>query len=106
MARSGKSQVVVIGVGSHAVAINTATGDEIWRTKLKSAHYVTVYQEGQRVLAGAGGEIFCLDLRTGELLWHNKLKGLGLGLVAFAGSTEAVASAMLAAQTATTVATM
>lgn len=97
MARA-KSQPIVIGVGSHVVALNADTGDELWRTKLKSSSFVTVMHEGNRVMAGAGGEVFCLDARTGEILWHNKLKGLGLGTVAFSGSSEAVLQAAIAAQ--------
>lgn len=97
MARS-KSQPVVIGIGSHAVAINSETGDELWRTKLKSSSFVTVQLDGSRVLAGAGGELFCLDAKSGAILWHNKLKGLGLGVVVFAGSPEAAMAAAIQAQ--------
>jgi hypothetical protein len=36
-------------------------------------------------------------------VWHNKLKGLGLGIVAFTGSTQSVAlAAAMAAQLAAT----
>lgn len=97
MARA-KSQLLVIGVGSHVVGLNADTGDELWRTKLKSSSFVTVLHEGNRVMAGAGGEVFCLDTRSGEILWHNKLKGLGLGTVAFSGTTDTVLQAAIAAQ--------
>jgi hypothetical protein len=37
------------------------------------------------------------------MVWHNKLKGLGLGIVAFTGSTQSVAlAAAMAAQLAAT----
>lgn len=102
-----KPEPLYIGVGSHVVCLHPTTGDEIWRTKLKSAAYVTLHVIGDSVVAGAGGELFCLDSRTGEIRWHNKLKGLGLGVVAFAGSDTAVVQAAIAAQAAAaTAATM
>lgn len=97
MARS-KSQPTVIGVGSHAVCINLDTGEELWRTKLKSSSFVTIQLDGPRVLAGAGGELFCLDAKSGMILWHNKLKGLGFGVVTFAGGPEAALAAAVHAQ--------
>jgi outer membrane protein assembly factor BamB len=93
-----KPEPLFIGVGGHVVAIDVATGEDLWRTKLKSNYITTVCPAGPRVFAGAGGELFCLDARTGEILWHNKLKGLGLGIVAFASSVDAAAAAALEAQ--------
>ena len=87
-----------IGVGGHVVAIDPGSGTEVWRTKLKSASFVTVSLSSDRILAGAGGELFCLDPSSGTVLWHNKLKGLGLGIVAFAESGELVAEAAARAQ--------
>ena len=83
-----------LGVGGHVVAIDPATGDEIWRTRLKSTTVTTVWSDGKRVYGGAQGELFGLDAASGNLLWHNKLKGLGMGIVAFPGSSlEAAAAA-------------
>ncbi len=90
-----RSDPLFIGVGGHVVAIDPGTGEELWRSKLKGAAYVTVLPMATRVMAGAGGELFCLDARTGELLWRNKLRGLGLGLVSFAGGDPAIAAAMM-----------
>ena len=101
MARSNTSNVVFIGVGSHAVAIHALSGEELWRTKLKSSTFVTIAMEGDKLYAGASGELFCLDPSSGQIIWHNKLKGLGLGVVAFAGSNQTVSqAAALAGQTA------
>ena len=99
-------QPLFIGVGGHAVAIDNRTGEELWRTKLKSsASFVTITLIDGLLLAGASGELFCLNPKGGEILWHNKLKGLGHGLIAFAGSELAAsAAAMQAAQVATTAA--
>ncbi|MCC7054564.1 MAG: PQQ-binding-like beta-propeller repeat protein [Gemmatimonadaceae bacterium] len=92
MART-KSGPMVIGIGGHAVRIDASTGNEVWRTKLKTTSFTTVMVEDGRVYAGAGGELFCLDLRTGEILWRNKLKGLGMGVIAFSGASDAAVQA-------------
>lgn len=97
MARSRKHEVLYIGVGSHVVAIQAATGEELWRTKIKRSSYMTIHQDGDLLFAGAGGELFCINRLSGTILWHNKLKGLGLGLVAFPGTSEASMHAAAAA---------
>ena len=91
------SHYLVIGVGGHVVRVDATTGAELWRTKVKGNSFVTVSQAPGRVFAGAGGELFCLDEASGRILWRNKLKGLGLGVVAFAASSEIVAAAAEAA---------
>ena len=98
------STPLYIGIGSHVVAINTSSGEEIWRSKIKSSSYVTINVVGDLVFAGAGGELFCLNAVSGERLWHNKLKGLGHGLIAFAGTEANVMQAAQAAQAAATAA--
>jgi outer membrane protein assembly factor BamB len=92
----------IIGVGSHVVAVDPMSGDEAWRTKLKTSGFVTVSVSGNRVLAGAGGELFCLDRSTGEMIWRNKLKGLGLGVIAFPGDSGLVSEALAESQRRTT----
>jgi len=88
-----------IGVGGHVVALDSATGTELWRTKLKTSTLTTVWFDGGRVYGGAQGELFCLDPATGHIQWRNRLKGLGLGVVAFPGSPqEAVAAAQASAR--------
>jgi outer membrane protein assembly factor BamB len=86
-------QLLVIGIGGHAVAIDQASGSELWRTKLKGGDFVTVSISGGRVLAGAGGNLFCLDATTGSILWQNPLKRLGLGVITFSTSSDAAAIA-------------
>ncbi|MCC6244614.1 MAG: PQQ-binding-like beta-propeller repeat protein [Gemmatimonadaceae bacterium] len=99
-----KSTPLYIGIGSHVVALNASTGEEIWRTKVKSTSYITILIDGPHIYAGASGELFCLKASSGELVWHNKLKGLGHSLIAFAGSDAAQVAAMRAAQAAATTA--
>jgi outer membrane protein assembly factor BamB len=99
-------QCLFIGIGGHVVALRPSDGQEIWRQKVKTATFMTVFSSGDVVFAGAGGELFCLDAASGEIRWRNRLKGLGSGLVSFAGASPVeVAAAMAAAQAATVVAT-
>jgi len=90
------NEILVIGIGGHAVGIDTATGAEIWRRKLKGSDFVTVRSAGSRVLAGAGGVLFCLEGATGQILWDNKLKGLGTGLISFMSGDDIATGAALA----------
>lgn len=104
MPRARKPDPLFIGIGSHVVAIDASTGEIAWKTKLRSAMFVTLHREGKHLFAGAGGELYCLDPATGAILWHNKLKGLGTGLISFGGldgvSASSAASAQMAAQAA------
>lgn len=87
-----------VGLGGHVVAVDAASGTEIWRTRLKGADVVTLCVAGNHILAGTKGELFCVDPGTGSILWHNRLKGLGTGIVAFASSGDEVVAATKAAQ--------
>ena len=93
-----KSSPLYIGIGSHVVALQATSGEEIWRTKIKSSSFVTVCVIDGLVFAGAGGELFCLNASSGEIIWTNKLKGLGHGLIAFAGSDASAAGSIQAMQ--------
>lgn len=75
---------IYLGIRGTVVALDRATGNELWRTELKGADFVNVVIDGGQLYATAKGEIFCIDAATGDLLWHNKLSGLGLGLVSIA----------------------
>lgn len=95
------SEKLYIGIGGHIVAVDAASGEEVWRQKLKGSSFVTVRAEGKVVYAGAGGHLFCLDASTGEIRWRNPLTGLGVGVIDFGtGSTAVLAAAIAAAQAA------
>jgi outer membrane protein assembly factor BamB len=81
-----------IGLGGHVVAIDTATGEELWRTKLKIASCVTLTVRSGAVFGGAAGELFCLDPSTGAVRWRNRLPGLGMGLLTFGENAAAIAA--------------
>jgi outer membrane protein assembly factor BamB len=80
------STAIYIGIRGKVVAIDRATGTEIWRTSLKGSDFVNVILSEEDLLAATKGELFCLDRSTGQIRWHNRLKGCGLGLVTVAPS--------------------
>ena len=103
-----------ISIGSTVVAIDRATGDEIWRRELESSSLVTagmlstMLVTSDAIYVGAHGELFCLSPSTGEIRWHNRLKGLGTAFIVFGGGDGTVAlpvvtqAALLAAVNAAT----
>jgi outer membrane protein assembly factor BamB len=78
------SDLVFIGIRGSVVALNRATGEQVWATHLKGSDFVNVALEGGRVFATCYGEVFCLEPLTGDALWHNRLKGFGTGLATIA----------------------
>ena len=78
------SDLVFVGIKGSVVALNRATGEQVWATHLKGSGFVNVVLDSRRVLAISSGEIFCLDASTGQGMWHNPLKGFGLGLATIA----------------------
>ena len=53
-------QVVYLGIGGHAVALDLATGAEIWRRKIKGSALTGVVVCGDRLLVTASGELWCV----------------------------------------------
>jgi outer membrane protein assembly factor BamB len=78
------SDLIFIGIRGSVVALNRATGEQVWATHLKGSDFVNVVLQNEAVLASCYGEIFCLDPLTGDALWHNRLKGFGTGLATIA----------------------
>jgi outer membrane protein assembly factor BamB len=78
------SDLVFIGIRGSVIALNRATGEQVWTTHLKGSDFVNVVVEDGAILAACRGEIFCLDPATGDGRWHNPLKGFGIGLAAIA----------------------
>jgi outer membrane protein assembly factor BamB len=92
------SDLVFIGIKGSVVALNRATGEQVWATHLKGSDFVNVVLQNEAVLASCYGEIFCLDPLTGNASWHNPLKGFGRGLATMAleGSPGSGAALVLA----------
>ena len=78
--------LLFIGASGKVLALDAATGTEIWRTKLKGSGTVLLYRGDSHLYATVSGELFCLDPDGGSVRWHNKLKGLGLGIVSMAAT--------------------
>jgi outer membrane protein assembly factor BamB len=81
-----RSHLVYIGIKGTALALDRATGEELWRTELKGADFVNVALVDGDLFATARGELFCLDGATGNVRWRNRLEGFGLGLVSIAAA--------------------
>jgi outer membrane protein assembly factor BamB len=75
---------VFIGIKGTVVALNRATGQQVWATHLKGSDFVNVVLQDGAVLASCRGEVFCLDPHSGIRMWHNPLKGFGTGLATIA----------------------
>jgi outer membrane protein assembly factor BamB len=90
------SETIYIGIGGHVLAIDTTTGKELWRTKLKRSSYVTILVRRDAVYGAASGELFCIDPATGAIRWQNRLPGLGTGIIAFGDTVPAVMAAAIA----------
>jgi outer membrane protein assembly factor BamB len=78
------SDLLFIGIKGSVVALNGATGQQVWATHLKGYDFVNVIVQNEAVLASCCGEVFCLDPLTGNARWHNPLKGFGRGLATMA----------------------
>jgi outer membrane protein assembly factor BamB len=79
------SKVIYLGIKGSVLALDSATGQQLWLAPLKGAEFVNVVLDGGNLYATARGEIFCLDPQSGGIRWHNPLKGHGLGLITIAG---------------------
>src|SRR6516225_5657861 len=82
------SDLVFIGIRGSVVALERATGKQVWATHLKGWDFVNAVFQDDRVLASCHGEIFCLDALSGNALWHNGLKGFGTGLATIATASN------------------
>ena len=81
-----QTRVVFIGIKGRVLAIDRATGQEVWRTPLKGGDFVNVVIEDGELYAATKGELFRLDPATGAILWQNGLQGLGRDLISIASS--------------------
>jgi outer membrane protein assembly factor BamB len=88
----GPDQPGFYGIRGTVVALDRATGSEVWRSELKGKDFVNVVLQDGDLYATTKGELFRLDSATGEILCQNPLKGLGWGLITIAatGSQQAV----------------
>jgi outer membrane protein assembly factor BamB len=81
-----QQQLIHIGISGTVLALDRATGAEVWRQKFKGSEFVNVVLEDGALYAAARGELFCLDPATGTVRWKNALTGLGWGLISIASA--------------------
>jgi len=85
-----KSLAIFVGIHGSVIAVDRATGQDLWQTNLTGSDFVNVILDDDCVIAATKGELFCLDAVTGKQLWHNELPGQGWGIASIAtanGST-------------------
>src|SRR5437868_11009183 len=85
------SDLMYIGIRGSVVALDRATGTQVWATHLKGWGFVNVILQNDAVVATCHGEAFCLDPFTGNATWHNPLKGFGTGLATIATDSQQMA---------------
>jgi outer membrane protein assembly factor BamB len=74
---------VFVGFNSRVLGIDRDSGDTVWMWQAprpKSAGYVTLLLDGDRLIISVNGYVYCLDPATGEQLWNNDTKGCGTGV--------------------------
>jgi hypothetical protein len=95
------AEIVHIGIRGTAIALDRASGAEIWRTPLKGAGFVNLVLDGGCLIATTKGEVFCLDPLSGQILWNNPMRGMGLGLATVAtpaASSQAIMAELIQQQ--------
>lgn len=62
-------KLLFAGTHGHVIALDKATGTEVWRTSLPKTGFsvVSIVHEEGRLLCGAGGRVFALDSESGEI---------------------------------------
>jgi outer membrane protein assembly factor BamB len=83
-----------IGIRGYVLAIDRATGEDVWSTSLKGAEFVNVVLDGEQLFASSKGRLYRLDPTTGRILWENGLTGMGWGLVSIAQAGSGNLTAM------------
>src|SRR5215831_14371674 len=91
--RCSMENLIFVGFNSYVLALDRNTGEMIWNwqcPKPRSAGYVTLLLDGDRLVASVNGYVYCLDPGTGTMLWNNPTSGYGTGvtsIVSVRGST-------------------
>lgn len=84
---------IFLGVKGCVIALDRASGQQLWSTSLKGSDFVNVTVDGDLVIATVRGEVFGLDATGGKVLWHNELPGMGWGIISIAtadGASSAI----------------
>ena len=94
--RRRRAGMLHVGIKGHVLALDRATGAELWRTKLEGvrmrAHdFVHLHRDADALYASYNGEVFCLDPATGTVRWKNDLRGLGTGVTSLLSDEPGIA---------------
>ncbi len=89
-----------LGINNHVVCLSKRTGEQLWKTKLRSSTITNVYYETENIFAYSGGHLFCLAASDDSIIWENPLKGLGYGtcIIASEHQNTSVISSQIATQ--------
>lgn len=96
--------LVFVGFNSRVLALHRDTGEIVWHwlaPKPRTAGFVTLLLDGDRLIVSVNGYMYCLHPETGEQLWYNGTRGHGTGvasIVSARGYAVNDTSAMAAAQ--------
>lgn len=95
-------ELMYLATRRHVVALDAASGEEVWRTKLPhgdSIGAMSLLVRGDRVFVGGCGHVHCLRAATGEVVWSNDLPKLGYQTVILAmrGAGDSVATVLASA---------
>jgi len=97
-----------LGISNHVVCLSKKSGEQLWKTKLKSSSITNVYYESGNVFAYSGGHLFSLNASDGSIVWENPLKGFGYStcIIASEHQNAAVISSQVATQQAVAASTI
>lgn len=89
-----RSTPLYFGTNRFVAAVNSRTGEELWRTRLPhgGGSIVTVLVGRAYLFAGHAGHVYCLDKRLGSVLWENDLPKMGYHTVLLAIEAKAAGS--------------
>jgi len=89
-----------LGISNHVLCLSKKTGEQLWKTKLKSSSITNVYYENEYIFAYSGGHLFCLNASDGSVVWENPLKGFGYStcIIASEHQNATVISSQIATQ--------
>ena len=94
--------LVFVGLKQRVIALDRYDGSVVWSWKApKTATFVSLLLDGDRLIVGVNGYMYCLDPVYGQVVWENPLKGFGVGITSLAsahGEAAGGAAAALSAQ--------
>jgi hypothetical protein len=83
-----RQSMIFLGVNGNVIALDRATGQEVWRSALKGSGFVNVVLDQGELYATTQGEVFRLDPSSGGIHWNNRLPGMGRGLITVASAVN------------------